>query len=147
MQREQQEQQKSLARQQQLAAAATAAGGTPSRSSSSDLKNVSPSKCGLMPMVYLFSEPAVLHTQPGNCHKASQATAMYVPCLQHLPDIAISISCSHDCPAARLRGGFQRKVSGSLTGPDVSSWEGLWSSLAAMSGKKMLPLLQVGWRG
>jgi hypothetical protein len=41
--------------------------------------------------------------------------------------------------AARL---LQGRASG-ITGPDVSSWEGLWCSLTAMSGRRMLPLLQV----
>ncbi|WIA21032.1 hypothetical protein OEZ85_005360 [Tetradesmus obliquus] len=40
--------------------------------------------------------------------------------------------------AARL---LQRRAGG-LAGPDVSSWEGLWCSLGAMSGRRMLPLLQ-----
>lgn len=45
--------------------------------------------------------------------------------------------------AARL---LQRRAGG-LAGPDVSSWEGLWCSLGAMSGRRMLPLLQVGGEG
>jgi hypothetical protein len=44
--------------------------------------------------------------------------------------------------AARL---LQRRAAG-IAGPDVSSWEGLWCSLTAMSGRRMLPLLQVGWQ-
>jgi hypothetical protein len=42
--------------------------------------------------------------------------------------------------AARL---LQRRAAG-IAGPDVSSWEGLWCSLTAMSGRRVLPLLQVG---
>lgn len=41
-----------------------------------------------------------------------------------------------------MRGSFQRKAA-ALSGPDFSSWEGLWNSLATMAPKRMLPLLQV----
>ncbi|KAF8056855.1 hypothetical protein HT031_006199 [Scenedesmus sp. PABB004] len=45
-------------------------------------------------------------------------------------------------PGSPSKGSRLAFRSGALAGPDVGSWEGLWGSLAAMSGRRMLPLLQ-----